>query len=166
MSERPPVSQNEVPVIASPAATGPAGPLFEGQVGAYYLLSTLAGGEPRGLPGTTVTHIEFQRASERPLDDVIVHATDGQGKPTILEVQVKRTIDFTASDPVFRALIAQVAKAAAKPEFETQRYELAVATERTSTKIERSYPASSKESKTDAPSAESDPSAPRPPRRR
>ena len=82
-------------------------------------LSMLAGGEPRGLPGTTITQIEFQRASDRPLDDVIIHATDGQGKQAVLEVQVKRTIDFTASDLVFRALVAQVAKAAAKPEFNT-----------------------------------------------
>src|SRR5437867_5451694 len=122
MSETPPVSENQEPAGASPAATGPAGPLFEGQVGAYYLLSMLAGGEPRGLPGTTVNRIEFQRASERPLDDVIVHAADAQGKPAILEVQVKRTIDFTASDLVFRALVAQVAKAAVKSEFDTQRY--------------------------------------------
>ncbi|MBZ5522498.1 MAG: hypothetical protein LAP21_09690 [Acidobacteriia bacterium] len=133
------VSHNQEPAGASPAATGPAGPLFEGQVGAYYLLSMLAAGEPRGLPGTTVTRIEFQRASDRPLDDVVVHSTDGQGNQAVLEVQVKRTIDFTASDLVFRAIVAQIAKAAAKPEFDMQRYELAVATERTSTKIERSY---------------------------
>ena len=133
------ISSNKEQVGSSPAATGPAGPLFEGQVGAYYLLSMLAGGEPRGLPGTTVTRIEFQRASDRPLDDVIVHASDSQSYQAVLEVQVKRTIDFTASDPIFRALVAQVANAAAKPEFDTQRYELAVATERTSTKIERSY---------------------------
>src|SRR5580700_2264398 len=116
MTEGPPVSPNEEPAAASPAATGPAGPLFEGQVGAYYLLSMLAGGEPRGLPGTSVTQIEFQRASDRPLDDVIVHATDGHGRPAVLEIQVKRSIDFTASDLIFRALVAQVAKAAAKPE--------------------------------------------------
>jgi hypothetical protein len=99
----------------------------------------LADGEPRGLPGSTFTHIEFQRASDRPLDDVIVHATNGHGRHTVLEIQVKRTIDFTASDIVFRALVEQVAKAAAKAEFNTDPYELAVATERTSTKIERSY---------------------------
>jgi energy-coupling factor transporter ATP-binding protein EcfA2 len=113
--------------------------LFEAQVGAYYLLSILAGGEPRGLPGVTFTHIEYQRASDRPLDDVIVHATNSEGKHAVLEIQVKRTINFTASDTVFRTLIAQVAKAAAKQEFRTDPYELAVATERTSTKIERSY---------------------------
>src|SRR4051812_9010180 len=125
MSGNSPVSLNQEPAVSSPAATGPAGSLFEGQVGAYYLLSTLAGGEPRGLPGTTAILIEFQRAADRPLDDVIVHASDGQGKQAVLEVQVKRTVDFTASDPVFRALVAQVAKAAAKPEFDTQHYELA-----------------------------------------
>ena len=139
MSERPPVLPNLEQAGSSPAATGPAGSLFEGQVGAYSLLSMLVGGEPRGLPGTTVTRIEFQRAPDRHLDDVIVHASDGQGKQAVLEVQVKRTVYFTASDPIFRALVTQVAKASAKPEFDTQRYELAVATERTSTKIERSY---------------------------
>jgi len=139
MDGQSPLPLNQEPAGSSPAATGPAGPLFEGQVGAYYVLSILAGGEPRGLPGTSVTRIEFQRAPGRHLDDVIVHASDGQSKQAVLEVQVKRTIDFTASDPVFRTLVAQVAKAAAKPEFDTQRYELAVAIERTSTKIERSY---------------------------
>lgn len=139
MDESAPVSPRHELQGASPAATGPAGPLFEGQVGAYYALSMLARGEPRGLPGTTVTQIEFQRASDRPLDDVIIHSTDAQGKQAVLEIQVKRTLDFTASDPVFRTLVAQVAKVAAKPEFHAQPYELAVATERTSTKIERSY---------------------------
>src|ERR1017187_8915922 len=95
MSVQPPVSLNQQPAGSSPAASGPAGPLVEGQVGGYYLLSILAGGEPRGLPGTTVTRIEFQRAPDRHLDDVIVHANDGQGKQAVLEVQVKRTIDFT-----------------------------------------------------------------------
>lgn len=54
-------------------------------------------------------------------------------------MQVKRTVDFTASDPIFRSLVAQIAKATANPEFGTQQYELAVAIERTSTRIERSY---------------------------
>jgi hypothetical protein len=53
----------------------------------------LAGGEPRGLPGRTVARIEFQRASERPLDDVIVHAVQREGEEAVLEIQVKRTID-------------------------------------------------------------------------
>ena len=72
---------------SSPASSGPAGSLFEGQVGAYYLLSMLANTEPRGLPGTNFDRLEFQRAAEgRALDDVIIHALDSQGKAAILEV--------------------------------------------------------------------------------
>ena len=57
----------------SPASSGPAGSHFKGQVGAHYLLSMLTGTEPRGLPGTMIDRIEFQRAAEgHPLDDVIV----------------------------------------------------------------------------------------------
>jgi hypothetical protein len=80
---------NQEPTWASPAATGPAGPLFEGQVGAYYLLSMLAGGEPRGLPGTTVTRIEFQRASDRPLDDVIVLPLVGKASRQSLKFKLR-----------------------------------------------------------------------------
>src|SRR5260221_4536274 len=69
----------------SPASSGPAGPHFEAQVGASYLLAMLTGGEPRGLPGMTIDRIELQRASEgRPLDDVIVHAHDASGKAAVL----------------------------------------------------------------------------------
>jgi hypothetical protein len=53
---------------------------FEGQVGAHYLLTMLVGGEPRGLPGTAIDRVEFQRAAEgRPLDDVIIHSHDTHG---------------------------------------------------------------------------------------
>ena len=75
----------------SPASSGPAGSHFEGQVGASYLLSMLVGAEPRGLPGTIIDRIAFQRAAEGfPLDDVIVHAHDASGNAETLEVQVKR----------------------------------------------------------------------------
>ena len=79
----------------SPAASGPAGPLFEGQVGAAYLLSMLVGAEPRGLPGTIIERVAFQKAAEgHPMDDVIVYARDHYGKPATLEIQVKRTVTF------------------------------------------------------------------------
>jgi hypothetical protein len=66
----------------SPASSGPAGPRFEGQVGAYYLLSMLACSKPPGLPGTSIDRAAFQRADEGfPLDDVIVHAHDAGGTP-------------------------------------------------------------------------------------
>ncbi|MCZ6780740.1 MAG: hypothetical protein O7C73_03740 [Nitrospirae bacterium] len=124
----------------SPASSGPAGSHFEGQVGAYYLLSKLTGTEPRGLPGTTIDRIELQRAAEgRPLDDVIVHAHDGRGDPAVLEIQVKRSITFAPADPVFRAVVGQIVEASRRPDFWTSRYELAIATARTSRKIDGAY---------------------------
>jgi len=124
----------------SPASSGPAGSHFEGQVGAFYLLSLLVGAEPRGLPATTIDRVEFQRAAEgRPLDDVIVHAHDGQGKPAVLEVQVKRGITFAPSDPIFRSVVGQMVKASLRPDFFKTRYELGIAISRTSHKIDGAY---------------------------
>lgn len=124
----------------SPAATGPAGPYFESQVGAHYLLSMLALAEPRGLPGTTIERVTFQRASEgHPLDDVVVHAHDRNGQPCELEVQVKRSVTFAPADPVFKDVVEQVARAAGLPRFWTTRHELAVATAHTSHKIQGPY---------------------------
>ena len=120
----------------SPASSGPAGSHFEGKVGASYLLSLLVQSEPRGLPGTNIDRVAFQRASEgHPLDDVILDAHDALGKPAVLEVQVKRTITFAPTDLVFRSVVHQIAKASGKPEFLNSRYELALATSRTSQKI-------------------------------
>jgi hypothetical protein len=79
----------------SPAASGAAGSLVEGQDGAFFLLSLVVRGEPRRLPGTIIDRVEFQRAPDRlPLDDVIVHAHDMQGTPAVLEIQVKKGITF------------------------------------------------------------------------
>lgn len=126
--------------MTSPASSGPAGSHFEGQVGAHYLLSMLTGSEPRGLPGCTIDRVEFQRASEgRPLDDVIVHAHDGQGKAAVLEIQVKRSITFTPSDSVFRSVVDQIVVASRRPDFWNSRYELGIATARTSHKIDGAY---------------------------
>ncbi len=124
----------------SPASSGPAGSHFEGQVGAFYLLSLLTGTEPRGLPGTTIDRIEFQRASEgRSLDDVIVRAHDACGDPAVLEIQVKRSIAFTPSDPIFRGVVGQIVMSSKRSDFWTIRYELAIATARTSQKIDGAY---------------------------
>jgi len=126
------------PAAASPAAAGPAGPRLEGHVGAQYLLPLLSGSEARGLPGVVVTRVAFQRAGlGNPMDDVIVSGRDREGMPATLELQAKRTIAFAASDSVFADVIAMAARAAAKPEFGTTRYELAVAIARTSTKIDQ-----------------------------
>ena len=64
----------------------------------------LIGAEPRGLPGTTIDRVEFQRAAEgHPLDDVVVHAHDRHGNNAVLEIQVKRTVRFAPSDREFIA---------------------------------------------------------------
>lgn len=89
--------------MSSPSSTGPAGARFETQVGAHYLLTMLTGAEPRGLPGTTIDRVEFQRAAEgHPLDDIVVHAHDRHGNSAVLEIQVKRTVTFAPSDQQFR----------------------------------------------------------------
>lgn len=126
--------------VSSPASTGPAGPHFEGQVGAFYLLSLLTGTEPRGLPDTIIDRIELQRAAEgHPLDDVIVHAHDARGEVVVLEIQVKRTITFAPTDKIFRDVVGQISEASQNPDFWTTRCELAIATARTSQKIDDSY---------------------------
>ena len=123
----------------SPTATGPAGSLFEGQVGAHCLLALLSG-EPRGLPGVMVDRVEFQRAPEgRPLDDIIVHGHDSIGAAVTLEIQVKREITFAPKDGVFKDVGGQIAKAIQRDDFWTMRYELAIATAKTSLKIAGSY---------------------------
>ncbi|HEY0872845.1 MAG TPA: hypothetical protein VGD94_05185 [Vicinamibacterales bacterium] len=100
----------------------------------------LTGGEPRGLPGMVIDRIELQRASEgRPLDDVIVHSHDAGGTAAVLEIQVKREVAFSPGDEVFRDVVRQIAAAARRPDFWTTRYELAVATAKTSARIAGPY---------------------------
>ena len=91
-------------------------------MGASYLLALLLGAEPRGLPGTVIDRVGFQRAGEgHPLDDVIVHAHDAFGLGAILEIQVKRGVTFAPNDPVFHSVIEQIAKVSLKPEFDRSR---------------------------------------------
>ena len=135
MSEKPP----NVTKIAPPAATGLAGSHFESKVGAFYLLSLLIGGEPRGLPGAITRTVAFQqRGLGRPLDDVVIQAINADGSPATLEIQAKRTLTFTAADAEFKDVVAQMWAAAQKGEFGATRYELAVAIARTRTRVELS----------------------------
>jgi hypothetical protein len=101
----------------------------------------LANSQPRGLPGTTIDRIEFQRADDGfPLDDVILHAHENTtGSTATLQIQVKRTIAFSPSDAVFKNVVGQIAEAIKKPDFWTGRNELAIATSRTSRKIDGAY---------------------------
>lgn len=138
-------SEGSVPGVSdqqgtSTAASGPAGAHFEGQVAALYLLAMLCGAPPRGLPGTTIDRVALQQANTgRPLDDVIVHAVDGSGRPAVLEIQVKRTITFTPADPVFRKVVGQIALVVHRPDFWSTQYGLAIATARGSRKIDGPY---------------------------
>jgi hypothetical protein len=126
------------PQIAPPSSTGNAGAQFEAKVGAFYVLPLLSGGEPRGLPGATVRSVAFQqRGAEHPLDDVVVKAVNRDGSPATLEIQVKRSLTFTASDTEFCDVVGQIWEAAQKPDFATSRYELAAAIARTTTRIEQ-----------------------------
>lgn len=124
----------------STLASGPAGSHFEGQIGAFYLLSMLSGAPPRGLPGTAIERVALQQANtDRPLDDVVVHAHDLSGNKAVLEIQVKRSITFAPADPIFRKVVGQIVKASQREDFLTIRYELAIATSKGSRKIDGAY---------------------------
>lgn len=137
--------QHTLPEDKSPGtstlASGPAGTHFEAQVAASYMLAMLAGAPARGLPGASIDRVALQQANAGyPLDDVIIHGHDNiSGKVAVLEVQVKRSITFAASDPVFRKVVGQIVKASQRPDFSTQRYELAIATTKGSRKIDGAY---------------------------
>jgi len=118
-------------------ATGPAGPQLEAHVGAQYLLPLLLSAEPRGRPGMTVCRVKFQRGDlGYPMDDVIVSGHDASGAPTILEIQVKRSIEFTPKSNEFQRVVAMACKAAAQRGTDPQSHSVAVATG-TSARIER-----------------------------
>ena len=126
------------PPAAPPAAAGPAGARLEGMVGAFYFLALLGQGEPRGLPGAVARKVRFQQSAHgRPLDDVTVDAVNADGTDAFLDIQAKRTIDFTVSNQDFADVVRRLWATAQKPAFATTRYELAVAIARTSTRIER-----------------------------
>lgn len=101
----------------------------------------LAHAEPRGLPGTTIDRIEFQRGDDGfPLDDVVVHAHENTtGSAATLQIQVKRSIKFSSGDAIFKKVVGQIAMAIAEPDFWTGRNELAIATSGTSRKIDGAY---------------------------
>lgn len=120
----------------TPAEGGPSGGNLEGRVGAFYLLCMLTETEPRGLAGARATRVKFQRGYEgHAFDDIIVEAVNAAGEPVVLEIQAKRTLDFTASDVPFGKLVGQIVsateEAAGRP--------IAAAVSRTNTKIERHY---------------------------
>lgn len=66
-------------------------------------------------------------------------AHDSAGTPATIEIQVKRSIRFTAGDEVFAAVMVQAVEATKKPGFWDARHELAVAAARTSRKADGPY---------------------------
>lgn len=104
------------------------------------MLSMLVGAEPRGLPGTVIDRVAFQRAAEGyPLDDVIVHVHDASGNAASLEIQAKRDMTFAPKDEVFEKVAGQIAKASGMADFWNRRHELGIAISRSSRKIDGPY---------------------------
>lgn len=124
---------------SSPVGRGGAGVYIEGELGAFYLLSMLAGSEARGLPGNRLTKVQFQAVDEGfELDDLVLHGTSAQGS-SVLEIQSKRTITFAPKDKVFEKVCGQVARSKSLPSIVEARHGLAVATQRTSARISGPY---------------------------
>jgi hypothetical protein len=120
---------------SSPRASGPSGAGFEVSVAVHYALVLLGAGEARGLPGASVQSIEFQRgAFGHPFDDIVVRAQGVGGEQRVLDVQVKRSLTFTASDTAFAAVALQIVKSFSEPDALDRVF--AVAIERTTTRIE------------------------------
>jgi hypothetical protein len=130
---------DDEPGGSSVAGRGGAGAYIEGELGAYYLLEMLAGGEARGLPGAHIERVRFQGAGEGfALDDLVVHGRSARG-PALLEIQSKRTIQFSPRDSLFAEVCGQIAKVTVAPGVPEDRHLLAVATQRTSFRISGPY---------------------------
>lgn len=98
--------------MTNPASSGGAGTVFEAKVGASYLLSMLLEVEARGLPGCRIESVRLQRAEEGfPLDDIVVHGVSREGVTASIEIQVKRTLTFTASANEFKNVVRQIGAA-------------------------------------------------------
>jgi hypothetical protein len=83
--------------------------------------------------------VRFQQSAQgRPLDDVTIDAINADGSDAFLDIQAKRTINFTRADANFADVVRRLWATSRKEQFATARYEMAVATARTSTRIERS----------------------------
>ena len=123
---------------SSPASRGGAGTYIEGELGAFYALSLLAGTEARGLPGARLERIRFQGADRGfALDDIILEGVGPDG-PCLLEIQSKRDATFAPKDDTFEDVARQVALSGQGHVLE-ECHHLAVATQRTSRAISGAY---------------------------
>jgi len=125
---------------SAPGAAAPAGPVLELQIGAVALAALLAGSPPRGFPGLSTRTVTFQRAGMgSPLDDVVVEGALSDGRNAKIEIQAKRSLDFTASDEAWRDVVGQIAESARQQGVDPAGLERAVAIARSSTRIDREY---------------------------
>lgn len=132
-------NENKQAKGSSPVGRGGVGVYIEGELGAFYLLSMLAGSEPRGLPGSRLVKVQFQAVDAGfTLDDLVLHGVSALG-PTVLEIQSKRTVTFAPKDVVFADICSQIARTRSSPTVPESRHGLAVATQRTSYRISGPY---------------------------
>jgi hypothetical protein len=96
---------------SSPLSTGGAGVIFENHVAAIMLSRLIRGASvPVGIHGP-ISRVAFQQGNEGyPLDDVVAHA-DPFGAAASIQVQVKRRIQVTASDPELVKVMAAAVEA-------------------------------------------------------
>lgn len=105
-------------MVASPAATGGAGPDFERDVGAYYLATTLLEVLPRGVNAGSARRVRFQRLFEgEPLDDIIVDYELPAGTAK-LALQVKRDLTFGEADKTFDEVMGACWRTFRSPQFD------------------------------------------------
>jgi hypothetical protein len=101
----------------SPLATAGAGPDFEIDVGATYLVALLLGGMARGGSAGETVKVSFQRAAlGAPLDDLVIEIESSAGRSR-LDLQVKRTFTFSAGDKSFASVISACWKTVTSPNF-------------------------------------------------
>jgi len=133
------IDENNLSEGSSPVGRGGAGVYIEGELGAFYLLSMLAGTEPRGLPGSRLVKVQFQAVEDGfALDDLVLHGVSTLG-PSLLEIQSKRTVTFAPKEVVFADICRQIARSKTTPSVPETRHGLAVATQRTSYRISGPY---------------------------
>ncbi len=85
--------------MASPYSSGGGGSHFEATVVSYYLAALLCELPARGLLGNVVTSTRTQRGElGAPLDDIVLSGSTEDGEATVLHLQIKNQIAFTAGD--------------------------------------------------------------------
>jgi len=94
--------------LASPAATGGAGPDFETRVGAALLATLLVKGSPLALGSGTLDAVHLQSGHLGwATDDVLLEAVDSSGRRGKAAIQVKRSFKLSESDDECKATLTK-----------------------------------------------------------